>query len=365
MRVALVHDYLREYGGAERVLEVLHEMFPDAPVFVALYDPKKLGKHAKRFESWDISQTKLKNYPFAKSLLSPYRVFASRVFEALDLSEFDVVISSTNMYMAKAVKVGKNAKHFSYVHTPPRSLYGYSTMSNWRKNVIIRLVGEAINTWMRYVDFQTAQRPDVLIANSKTTQQRISKFYRRDSVVISPPVDLVDQKLEVMPQQERTYALFAGRLAFSKHPELAVNACQTLGIPLKVVGTGALLEDLKQLAGPETEILGSVSDKLLMDLYQHAQFVICPADEEDFGIVPIESMAAGTPVLVHSSGEPRFTVKHGVTGLHVPTLRPNDWLEAVRVARDTKWKYASIQESVQKFSSAEFTKKILGLVRAK
>jgi glycosyltransferase involved in cell wall biosynthesis len=353
-KIALVHDYLREYGGAERVVESMHEIYPEAPVYVAVNDPQRLGKQAKRFESWDIRETWLKRLPFAKSLVSPYRVFAARAFESLDLSEFDVIISSTNMYMAKAVRAGKDAVHVSYVHTPPRSLYGYTTMTNWRKNPLVRAIGEGINSWMRYVDFQTAQRPDVLIANSRTTQQRIAKFYRRESVVLPPAVRLVDKQLDVLPKSERTFALFVGRLAYSKHPELALHACQTLGIPLKVVGTGGMMDRVRQLAGPETELIGSASDKVLSELYQRAKFVIYPAEDEDFGIVPIEAMSAGTPVIAHASGEPQFTVKDGVTGTLVPSFKPADWLEAVREANTKNWQYESIQKSVQKYSSQDF-----------
>ncbi len=354
-KVALVHDYLREYGGAERVVEVMHEIFPAAPVYVAIFDPKRLGKHAKRFANWDIRQTWLRWLPFAKALVSPYRIFAARTFESLDLSEFDVILSSTNMYMAKAVRPRRGAVHLSYVHTPPRSLYGYSTMTNWRKNPITRVVGSVINTWMRYVDFQTAQRPDVLIANSRTTQERIKKFYRRESELLPPPVRVVDQRLPVLEKEQRTFALFVGRLAYSKHPELALHACQTLGIPLKIVGTGALFDDLKKLAGPETEMLGGASDKVVAELYQRAKFVIFPAEDEDFGIVPIEAMAAGTPVVAHRSGEPQFTVQDGVSGILVDSLKQADWLEAVRRANTKTWNYTVIQKSVQQYSLQSFS----------
>lgn len=363
MRVALVHDYLREYGGAERVLEALHAMFPEAPVFVALYDPKRLGKHAQRFAKWDIRQTKLAKYPLAQRLVSPYRIFAAHAFESLDLSEFDLIISSTNMYMAKAVRFGSKTKHISYVHTPPRSLYGYSTMTDWRKSPVTRVIGEVINTWMRYVDFQTAQRPSALVANSRTTQDRIAKFYRRDSTVVYPPIHLVDQELEVLPRSERKYALFVGRLAQSKHPELILHACQTLGVPLKIVGSGALLERLKKLAGPETEILGGVSDKLLAELYQRATCVLYPAEDEDFGIVPIEAMAAGTPVVAHASGEPQFTVTPDETGILVPSFKTGDWTEAVRQAHQTKWDYRAIQRQSQKFSFDHFERAIQAVIK--
>src|SRR5690606_20877317 len=150
--------------------------------------------------------------------------------------EFDVVISSTNAYQSKAVRVKKGARHLSYVHTPSRALYGYSTKSDWKINPAVRVVGELINFWMRYVDFQTAQRPDVLIANSQTTQQRICKFWRRDSVLLPPPVTMVDRDLEVHPEEDRRYLLFVGRLVLSKHPELAVQVSNALNLPLKIVG---------------------------------------------------------------------------------------------------------------------------------
>lgn len=357
-KVALIHDYLREYGGAERVLEALHEMFPQAPVYVAIYDPKRLGKNAARFKDWDIRQTPLRWFPFAKKLVSPYRIFSAWAFEQLDLSEFDLVISSTNMYMAKAAKTRPDARHVSYIHTPPRSLYGYSTKMHWKQNPWMRVVGEVMNFWMRYVDFRTAQRPNVLLANSQTTQDRIAKFYRRDSTIVPPPVGLVDQHLKVAEKGDRKYALFVGRLGYSKHPELALDVCHTLHIPLKVVGVGEMLPKLKEMAGPEVEFLGAVSDSRLAELYQYAQFVLFPAEDEDFGIVPIEAQSVGTPVIAHFSGEPRSTVQDGVTGIHVQSFKLSDWITAAKEAQAKRWNYPKIQESVQQYSQEEFERAI-------
>src|SRR4030042_4879449 len=204
MKVALVHDFLIEYGGAERVLEALHEIWPKAPVYTAFYNPDSLGKNAKRFKNWRIITSWGTKLPFWKKLVSPYRIFAKSFFEKFDLSGFDLVISSSNMYMAKAVRV-PDGVHICYCHTPPRFLYGYPTALNWRKNPILRPVGEVINHFMRVWDFEAAQPPkgqgvgesesqsykgrvDYFIANSKEVQARIKKFYRRDSVVIYPPV---------------------------------------------------------------------------------------------------------------------------------------------------------------------------------
>lgn len=362
LKVALVHDYLREYGGAERVLESLHEIFPEAPVYVSFLDRQALGEHAVRFADWDIRETKITELPFYKKLFSPYRVFAAWAFEQLDLSEFDVVISSTNAYQSKAVRVKKGARHLSYVHTPSRALYGYSTKSDWKKNPFVRVVGELINFWMRYVDFQTAQRPDILIANSRTTQQRIRKFWRRDSVIIPPPVAMVDRDLEVLPEKDRSYLLFVGRLVLSKHPELVVKVSNALDLPLKVVGTGSMLESLRQQAGPQVEFFGAVTDDELAAFYQGARLVLFPAEDEDFGIVPIEAQSAGTPVIAHFSGEPRYTVVSGKTGEHVASFDVQEWQAAVKQAWDGGWNYKKIAESTKKYSHTEFTKNLHDLL---
>ncbi len=354
MKVALIHDYLREYGGAERVVEALHGMFPEAPLYVAFYDPATLGPQNQRFANWDIRQTSLTKLPFYRRLFSPYRIFSAWAFRQLDLREFDLIISSTNMYMAKAVRQRPDARHFSYIHTPPRSLYGFTTQTNWRRNPLLRLGGSLINVWMRRLDYQTAQNPDVLIANSRTTQERIQRYYRRSSTIIYPPVALVDAEPAVLPSDQRNYVLFVGRLAYSKHPELVVEVCRKLNLPLKVVGVGTLLADLRAQAGEKTEFLGSVSDAELVGLYQHARLAVFPAEDEDFGIVPIEAMATGTPVMAHYSGEPRYTVTGGLSGFHVKSLDPADWQDVVQKAWEHQWDYHAIQTSVAEFSLKNF-----------
>ncbi|MDQ5951465.1 MAG: hypothetical protein QG639_746, partial [Patescibacteria group bacterium] len=200
MKVALVHDYLREYGGAERVLESLHQLFPDAPVYTAFVDENALGIHWQKFKDWNIKQTWISDIPFHKIAYSPLRLFAPAAFKDLDLSSFDVVISSSNAYFAKAVQV-PNGKHICYCHTPARSLYGYSTMSDWRSNPITRIGGSLINHYLRMVDFEVAQKVDTFIANSEETQQRITKFYRRNSTVVYPPVN-VPEKIDVRQRQQ-------------------------------------------------------------------------------------------------------------------------------------------------------------------
>lgn len=366
MRIALLHDYLREYGGAERVLEQLHQIYPQAPVYTAFMDKDALGKQVALFADWDIRETDLTKLPFYKKLFSPYRVFAAWAWRRLNLDNYDLVISSTNAYLAKAVEPPPTTKHLSYIHTPPRALYGYTTRTNWQSNPLIKFGGRLINTYMRQVDFQSAQRPDVLIANSRTTAQRIKKFYRRDSVIIPPPVKLVDEqqrrRLPIKSASDRQYLLFVSRLVLSKHPEIAVQISNDTGWPLKIVGTGVMEPELRAQAGPQVEFLGAVDDDQLLKIYQNAKLLLYPAEDEDFGIVPIEAMALGTPVLAHYSGEPRYTIKPGFSGDHVRSLETGDWLTTAKKRWSQSWQSDKIAKEVKQYSSQEFTKKIQQLV---
>src|SRR3989338_4435015 len=238
MKVALVHDYLREYGGAERVLEVLHEIWPDAPIFTAYLNLDAMGENGKRFASWDIRPSWFQKFPFANKLLSPFRIFGPMMFESFDLSEYDLVISSSSAtHLAKAVITKPETLHISYIHTPTRFLYGYVTSFNYKKHWWTRIGGEIINHFMRIYDFEVSQRPDILVANSKNIAARIKKFYRRDSVVIYPPVEIEEFRIKNLESRiKREYFLVLSRLVRGKGAEVIVEACGKLGLPLKVAG---------------------------------------------------------------------------------------------------------------------------------
>src|SRR3990172_13084850 len=200
MRIAFVHDYIKEYGGAERVLEALHEIWPTSPVFTTVYLPEFLGPHKERFKDWNIKTSFLQYLPLKEKLISPFRLVAPLVFKTFDLSKFDVVIiSATGAYTPNTIKVKsqpssraqvegkskvKSTVHICYCHTPPRYLYGYSTAREWKKNLIFRVIGEIGNHFLRLIDFKSSQNVDYFIANSKTVAGRIKKFYRREAEVI-------------------------------------------------------------------------------------------------------------------------------------------------------------------------------------
>ncbi len=357
-KVALIHDYLREYGGAERVLETLHEMYPEAPVYVAFTDQKSLGSHWQKFADWDLRTTWMQEIPFIKKLYSPLRFLAPHAFASLDLSDYDLVISSSNAYYAKAVQV-PNGEHVCYCHTPPRSLYGYSTMSDWKKNPLIRIFGEIINHYLRMLDFEMAQKVDLFIANSEETKRRIQKFYRREAEVVFPPVEIKGRRQKAEGRSRRQeYFLYVNRLAFAKHPELAVGVCSKNNWPLKVIGTGKILPELKEMAGKSVEFLGSVSDEELVRLYAGAKALLYPVEDEDFGMVPVEAMLSGVPVIAHRSGGPKETIVDGKTGVFFDELTEDGLESAVRKFEKLKFKKTELKKQGSKFSKEEFVKKI-------
>ncbi len=363
-RIALVHDYLREYGGAERVLEALHDLFPDAPVYVAFTDPTAMGRHWQKFADWHIQTTWLAQIPGIRHLFSPLRILAPKAFSDLDLSAFDVVISSSNAYFAKAVRVRAGARHICYCHTPPRALYGYTTKSNWRANSFTRVVGEVMNHFLRIADFQMAQRVTQFVANSAETQRRIQKFYRRDSMIIYPPVDVegAEVYLKKHHSAKEEYYLYVNRLALAKHPELAVQVCTQLDKPLKVVGSGPMLEDLKKIAGPTIQFMGAVDDEELHALYAGAKALLYPVEDEDFGMVPVEAMAHGTPVIAHASGGVLETVEEEQTGLFFYELSVAGLTEALLLAERYTFSQKKCREKAQHYSCSHFKKSLLQLI---
>ena len=360
LKVALVHDFLREYGGAERVIETLHEIFPTAPLYTAFVDKKAMGSQWQRFVNWDIRQSWAAKIPGVNIMYSPLRIFSNKFFESFNFAEYDVVISSTNMYMAKAIRTQAPTKHYCYCHTPPRSLYGYSTMTDWKKNPIVRMAGEVINHYMRIIDYQTAQNPDVFIANSKEVQRRITKFYRRESQVIYPPI-MIPTTPPSSVQKENFY-LFVGRLAASKHIDLVIKTCTQFGLSLKIVGSGKALPYLQSLAGNTVEFLGSISDDALHDLYARAKTLIYPAEDEDFGMVPLEAMAYGTPVIVHHSGGFLETVVEGKTGIFFEEFTVEALKKAIHQADRIEWDSEALYRHAKRFSKERFKKEILSLI---
>lgn len=370
MKIALVHDFLREYGGGERVLEVLHEMFPEAPVFTAYLNPSGLGHYWERIKNWDIKTSWMQKVPWGNKFISPLRVLAPAAFESFDLTEYDLIISSSSTYFANAVITSPESLHINYIHTPPRYLYGYATSYNYKKHWYTRILGELANHFLRLWDFEIAQRPDILVANSKNVAARIKKFYRRDSVIIYPPVDI--EKFKVKNKQG-SYYLSLGRLVRGKGTEIIVEACRKLNLPLKVAGSGPELERLKKIAGKDTVFLGLVKEEVLPELFAGAIATIVASEDEDFGIVPVESMAAGTPVIAVKAGGFLETVIEGKTGEFFEKATVDSLMKVLKEfdskkykqslnSRELEYKSEDCRKQSEKFSKERFKKEILELI---
>lgn len=359
MKLAIVHDYLREYGGAERVVETLHEIWPEAPLFTSFVDWGNLGDQSKRFKGWDIRTSWVQHNPIVKKFHSPLRFLAPKIWESFDLSGYDVVISSSGWFMCRGVRVRKPTVHICYIHHPPRNLYGYATGSNLQKYWPVRVYATIINFFLRQYDYDTAQKVDYFIANSKETARRVKKFYRRDSVVIYPPIELTTQN----SMTKKRYYLSVGRLTYSKRVDLAIEAANKLKLTLKIVGTGPEEESLKAISGPTIEFLGSVSDKKLAALYAGAKALIFCALDEDFGMVPVEAQAAGTPVIALGQGGVFETVVDGETGILFKKPSEESLVGAIQKFVRSKGDWGNrCREQAKKFGKDRFKKELLGVI---
>ncbi len=356
MKVAIVHDFLREYGGAERVVEAMHEIWPHAPVYTSFVDWKTMGVHAQRFKGWDIRPSWMQQYWLVKKLHSPLRFLAPQVWESFDLSSYDVVISSSGWFMCRGVRVSKSATHICYIHHPPRNLYGYATGSDLQKYWPVRMYAAVVNFFLRQYDFTTAQAVDYFVANSKETARRVAKFYRRDATVIYPPVNVPGK---AVGKGDRAYFLSVGRLTYAKRLDVIIEACNTLKVPLKIVGKGKEEQYLRSIAGPTIEFVGGVSDEELDRLYAGAKgFIFCALDE-DFGIVPVEAMGHGVPVIALGQGGTLETVLDGKTGILFSEPTTASLIDALsRFGKSKKdWSTVCVAHAAQ-FNKDRFQKQI-------
>jgi glycosyltransferase involved in cell wall biosynthesis len=364
MKIALVHDFLREYGGAERVVEAMHEIWPEAPLYTSFVDWKSLGAHAYRFADWDIRPSWVQNNWLVRKFHSPLRFLAPRVWESFDLSEFDVVVTSSGWFMCRGVIVKKPAIQVCYIHHPPRNLYGYATGSNFQKYWPVRLYATIINFFLRQYDFQTAQKVNYFVANSKETARRVQKFYRRESTVIYPPVNT--ERSPQIKGKKRDYFLTVGRLTYAKKMDVIIHACNKLKLPLKIVGLGKEEEYLRSIAGKTIEFKGGVSDLELSELYAGAKALIFCALDEDFGIVPVEAMAQGVPVIALAQGGVMETVVDGKTGIWFkePTEKSLEAAMKKFLGLKRDWSTDCLMQA-KKFSEERFQKDLKAFIEKK
>ncbi len=361
MKIALIHDHLAQDGGAEKVLKVFSDMFPEAPIFTLLYEQKQVTKY---FKDKRIETSIIQKLPGGVKHYQWYLFFMPIAVEFFDLSEFDLVISDTSSF-AKGVITKPQCLHLCYCHTPTRYLWSDTHQyinelkyNKWMKK-IISLILNRIRIWDRLA----ADRVDIFIANSKTVQERIAKYYRRNSTVIYPPVETEKFSIKDLSAQaqDEKYFLAGCRLAPYKRIDLVVNAFKALGsnYRLKIFGDGVDLERLKILAkgSVNIEFLGRVSEEEKARLFQGAEAFINP-QEEDFGITVIESMAAGRPVIAYRRGGATETVIDGKTGLFFDEQTPEALVMAIKKFTTLSFNPAEIKAYAEQFSVANFKKQI-------
>lgn len=369
MKVALIHDQINEYGGAERVLEALCEVYPDAPIYTAYY--KKDSLAWKRFKQKRIIPSWAQRIPFfVTKLHSPLRFLAPWIWGSFDFSKYDVVISSASWYITKGFGTRGTEKHtpieICYCHTPPRWLYGYKTSVEWQKFWIVRVYASIVGHFMRIYDFQAASRVNAFVANSQEVAGRIKKFYRRDATVIYPPVDL-GKRVKGKEEIKRDYYFIVSRIVGAKGLDLAVEAALQLGITLKIAGAPAGYytehKKLQEMAKGKVEFLGHVTDEELVKLYSGAKAFFALAKDEDFGITPVEAMLCGTPVIAYHGGGYKETVIDGKTGVFFHELTTSSLVAAIKKFEKMKIRSDVCQKQAATFSKERFQREIKAFVQ--
>lgn len=359
MRVAIVHDWML-LGGAEKVVEALLQMYPDAPLYTSCISDDWQNKLKDRTVI-----TGYLNKPFFQKIRKFTPFLRQKWFEGLDLSDYDLVISSSGAE-AKGIKVAKGVTHINYCHAPTH--YYWSRYAEYMHNPgfgvlnpIARLGLKLLVEPMRKWDLKAAKGPDVMIANSTHIAVEIKKYYGRDATVIHPPVDT--EAFSKMPniKEARKGFVIAGRQTPYKRIDLAVVACTQLNLPLTVIGDGPEHAALKSIAGPTVKFTGSLPFKDLVHKFQTAEAFIFPG-LDDFGITPVEAMAAGCPVFAYMAGGALDYVVEGKTGIFFNKQTVGSLKEALQKFDTKNFKQEAIIKKAQEFSPDVFKEKITALI---
>lgn len=357
MKIALVHDYLNQYGGAERVLEKLAEMFPDAPIFVLLYHSESIPANSI-LRQRNITSSFIQKIPLAKKYHRPFILFAPSAIEQIDLNEFDLVISSSSCF-AKGVITRPATSHLCYCHTPTRYLWDDSCRfaKNYRPPSLLKPVIPFLLNYLRLWDFQAAQRVDQFVANSNFVARRIQKYYHQQPKVIYPPVKVS----KFYFSQPENYFLAVGRLLPYKRFDLIIQAFNYLGWPLKIIGGGREEKKLKKMANDNIQFLGKVSDSDLINFYAHCRALIFP-QEEDFGLVAVEAIAAGKPVIAYRSGGVLEIIEEGKNGMFFNQQSADSLIKTLKSFNSSDFNPQIIRQTAQKFDEEVFEEKIREII---
>ncbi len=359
LKVALVHDFLTKLGGAERVLKVMAEMFPDATIYTLLYDEKVCGKS---FPGWRVETSFLQKLPkFLRKKQKFLLPLMPRAIESFDLSDYDLVISSSGAY-SHGVLTPSNAKHICYCHSPMRYIWDYK--NEYLEENQIMGIKKWLVEWMlskiREWDQVAADRPDLYIANSIHVQKRVKKYYHQNAVVVYPPVDVE----RFIPAKIRdNFFLIISTITPYKKIDLAVQLFNKIGKELVIIGDGSHLEYLKSIAMPNVKFLGFLPDQEAANYLQKCRALIFPG-EEDFGITPVEAMACGKPVLAYGVGGALETVVAGQSGevFYQQTIESMEDGLGRLIVNEPKYNVDFMRTQAEKFSIEKFRKQMVEII---
>ena len=360
MRVAIIHDNLIQFGGAERVLAALLDIFPNAPVYTLLYDKERAGIE---IDERRVRTSFLQRIPGARRNHHFFPLLMPMAMEQFDLHEFDVVFSATHSY-AKGVITGLNTLHISYCFTPTRYVWDdcHRYVRDFSRLALSLRLAPLGLSYIRLWDYFASQRVDSYLTLSDFVAARISKYYGRSAQVIAPPVDV---ERFAMTRASKGYYLVVSRLVPYKRTELAIEACERLGRPLKIAGTGPEIDRLRDRAGlpagqagVTTEFLGFVPDDELPGVYAGARALLFP-QEEDFGITPLEAAAAGVPTIAYASGGALETIVDGETGVFFQQQSADALANAIVAFEKAEFDSARIRQHAEAFSGSRFATEIM------
>jgi len=350
MSLALVHDYLYVYGGAERTLEHVHRVWPDAPLYTLLYVRSQLPES---FAAMDVRTTWVDHLPARLRLQRVYAMLQPVAFGALRVEAGRDVLSFSS-FGAKAVRAPRGRQHVSYCYTPPRFLWGpYSGIARERLSPPVRVATRALEHLLRGWDRRAARAVDHFITQSQYVADRIRRVYGREAAIVPPPVDVA--RFAAAETSDQGYFLIAGRFEAYKRIDIAIEACRRLGLPLRIIGSGVDEARLRRLAADASQIhfLGPVPDRELVGQLAGCRALLFPG-EEDFGLVPLEAQAAGKPVIAYGAGGALETVVPGVTGTFFDHLSAESLEAALRSFVPKDYDPAAARANAARFAPERF-----------
>ncbi len=345
-----MHDRLDQAGGAERMLWTLHHMFPAAPIFTAMWNRRAVP----RFEGCDVRTTWMQWLPGIQQAPRVYAALYPLAFAGLDLRGFELVISLTTSF-AKGVRTAPNSLHVCYCNSPSNFIWrprAYFTRAS------ARVLSAPLRAWLWAWDRRAARQPDIYVTSGHAVAARIRSFYGREAAIVPPPIG---QQWFVAHASDDFY-LVVSRLVRHKRIDLAIDACARLRVPLWIVGEGRDARTLRRLPGTNVRFFERISDEELRTLYARARAVLIPG-EEDFGLVPLEAQAAGTPVVAFDAGGVRETVIGGVTGVRFAPQTAEALATAIAQAAEHPWDRARIQSHATRFDEDRFRRELMAVIQ--